>query len=383
MPDAKVAIVLRAIPHYRRRFYEILRDRLDSMNVELALIYGQVGKAGSLKRDTIDIEWGQRIRNRVFKIGGTELYWQPCLKLLEGVDLVITTQEAKLLVNYVLLLQNLLRIRKMAFWGHGRRHARGRANSLGSALKRATSVHVHWWFAYTQGSARTVEADGFPADRITVVQNAIDTRSLIASRDSVPPDVLARLRHELGVSSDNVGIFVGGMYGEKRLDFLLDACRLIKRRVEDFEMIFVGAGPDEDAVRRAAEQAGWIHKVEPQFDEARVPYFMLSKVVLMPGLVGLVILDSLALEVPLVTTDVPFHSPEIEYVDDGVNAVVVRDVNSVEAYASSVEHLLKDSDALESLRQGCRRTREAYTIEAMVDRFSEGVVRALEYPARA
>ena len=383
MSEAKVAIVVRAIPHYRRRFYAILRERLHSRNVELVVIYGQAGKAGSSKQDTIDISWGRRIRNRVFTIGGTELYWQPCLKLLDGVDLVIATQEAKLLVNYVFVLQNVLGIRKLALWGHGRSYQPGRVNPLGTALKMLTSRHVHWWFAYTQGSARTVEANGFPAERITVVQNAIDTRELIAARDAVRPEDLGRLRDELGVTSDNVGIFVGGMYAEKRLAFLLDACRLIKRHIDDFEMVFIGAGPEEDVVRRAAEGAAWIHKVKPVFDEAKVPYFMLSKVLLMPGLVGLVILDALAMEVPLVTTAVPYHSPEIEYARDGENAVIVRESESVEAYASSVEHLFRDPGALESLREGCRRTRDVYTIENMVDRFADGIVRALGHPAVA
>jgi glycosyltransferase involved in cell wall biosynthesis len=383
MPDMRVAVVLRAIPHYRRRFYDLLRERLDARDVELILIYGQVGKAGSPKRDTIDIPWARRIRNRVFTLGGTELYWQPCLKYLDDVDLVIATQEAKLLVNYVLVLQNVLGIRKVALWGHGRSYQSGRANPLGSALKRITSRHVHWWFAYTQGAARAAEMDGFPANRITVVQNAIDTRQLIAAREAVRPDTLQRMRDQLGISSENVGIFVGGMYAEKRLEYLLEACRVIKRHIDDFEMIFIGAGPEEDLVKRAAEGEPWIHRVGPVFDEAKIPYFMISKVLLMPGLVGLVILDSLAMEVPLVTTAVPYHSPEIEYARDGENAVIVRQVESVEAYASSVEHLLKDPDVLESLREGCRRTSGVYTIENMVDRFAEGVLRALADPAAA
>jgi len=383
MPDARVAIVVRAVPHYRRRFYNLLRERLNSRKVELVLIYGQVGRVRSSKRDTIDISWGRRIRNRVFTIGGTELYWQPCLRHLQGVDLVIATQEAKLLVNYLLVLQNALGVRKLALWGHGRSYQPGRANPLGGALKKLTARYVHWWFAYTQDSAMEVEAAGFPAERITVVQNAIDTRQLIASRDAVRPEDLGRLRQELGVSSANVGIFVGGMYAEKRLVFLLEACRRIRQNIPDFEMIFIGAGPEEGIIRRAAEEATWIHKVDPVFEEAKVPYFMLSKVLLMPGLVGLVVLDALAMEVPLVTTAVPYHSPEIEYARDGENAVIVGQADSVEAYASSVSRLLRDSAALESLREGCRRTRQAYTIENMVDRFAEGVIRSLAYPASA
>ena len=42
---------------------------------------------------------------------------------------------------------------------------------------------------------------------------------------------------------------------------------------------------------------------------------------LLPGAVGLGVLDSFAFDVPLVTVDLPYHGPEIDYVRDGENGV--------------------------------------------------------------
>ena len=41
------------------------------------------------------------------------------------------------------------------------------------------------------------------------------------------------------------------------------------------------------------------------------PYLYVSKLLLMPGLVGLSVMDSFVGTCPLVTTDVAVHSPEI------------------------------------------------------------------------
>jgi precorrin-6B methylase 2 len=59
----------------------------------------------------------------------------------------------------------------------------------------------------------------------------------------------------------------------------------IKNAVPDFEMIFVGGGPDEKRVKVAAEKYEWVHFPGPKIDEEKVPYFMLSRLFLMPGLV--------------------------------------------------------------------------------------------------
>ena len=98
----------------------------------------------------------------------------------------------------------------------------------------------------------------------------------------------------------------------------------------------------------------------------------------MPGLIGLGILDTFALETPLVTTDVPIHSPEIEYLQNGVNGIMVANSTDSTAYANAAIHLLENEDARLQLVNGCRSARNIYTVENMVERFAEGVLLALK-----
>jgi glycosyltransferase involved in cell wall biosynthesis len=374
----RVAVVYRSVPQYRRRFYELLRERLDALGIELVLIYGQPGPADAAKRDTVELQWAHKIRNRVVRIGSRELYWQPCLGLLRDVDLVIVEQASKLLVNYVLFMYQLAGARRLAFWGHGKNFQEHQASNAGEIVKRFMSRKVHWWFAYSGLSARIVTSMGYPANRITVVQNALDTRSLIEARLAADAQHLAAVRDEIGVEGTNVCIYAGSMYADKRLGFLLNACNLIRKDVPDFEMIFVGAGPDEDMIKEAAKEHKWIHYVGPRFGKEKVPYFMLSKLFLMPAAVGLAVLDAFALEVPLVTTDGRFHGPEIEYLLDGINGVLVRNADNPAAYAAAVTRLLQDDTWREGLVAGCRRDKNVYTIEEMVNRFANGVLEALK-----
>jgi L-malate glycosyltransferase len=167
------------------------------------------------------------------------------------------------------------------------------------------------------------------------------------------------------------------MYGEKRLDFLLAACQLIREQVPDFEMIFIGSGTQASLVQEKAEATSWIHYLGPKFDHEKIPYFAAAKVFLMPGLVGLAVLDCFALEVPLVTTQIPEHSPEIEYLQPGFNGLIVEEADDPRAFAEAVAGLMKDEAWRQELVRGCRISKERYTMEEMVERFSEGVKQAL------
>jgi glycosyltransferase involved in cell wall biosynthesis len=311
-------------------------------------------------------------------VGKRDLVWQPAWKYIKDADLIIVVQESKLLLNYFLLLLNFLGLKRMALWGHGKSFQPHRVTSLGERLKGFMTRHVSWWFAYTEESARAVADTGFPQEKITVVHNSIDTRGMAKLAQSLTQKDLNRAREAIGLKGFSNAIFAGGMYPDKRLEFLLQACEGIKRAVDDFEMIFIGAGPSAPVVRKEADRKPWIHYLGPRFGIELILYLTLSRVMLMPGLVGLSILDSFAIETPLVTTDVNYHSPEISYLRDGFNGIVVQDPESIEAYSAAVIRLLTEDDELERLRAGCRSSREMYTLEAMVENFRTGILRALD-----
>ena len=373
----KVVIIQRYITRYRKPFFDHLRERLAHANIELVLVHGLPTGSEAAKKDSTGMTWACRIDNRCIKIGSRKLYWQPCLKHFRDADLVIVEQASKLLLNYVLFVSQVFGIKKLCFWGHGKNYQEHSSSDIGEMIKRFMSRHVHCWFAYNDLSARIIRSLRYPEERITSVQNSIDTRHLVETRQNITQSQLRQVKRKIGIKGDNICLFTGGMYPEKRLDFLLEACEKIKHTVRDFEMIFIGAGPDDKRVKMAAEKFEWVHHLGTKFDQEKVPYFMMSKLFLMPGLVGLAVLDAFALETPLVTTDISYHSPEIDYLIDGVNGLVVQESNDPSIYANQVSNLLKNDKARERLIEGCRAAREKYTIEEMVERFAIGVSKAL------
>ncbi len=374
----KAVIVYRYIPHYRLEFYQLLRTMLLERGIALELVYGDPGPNDAVKKDSIEISWGIKINNKIWKIGNRELFWQPIFRHIKGADLVIVESASRLLVNYILIVRYKLGIQKFAYWGHGRNFQDISASRGGEWIKQLLSNQVHWWFAYNNYSVRVLQQRKFPLERITSVQNAIDTCYLTKALEQWTPQKLEIFSSELGIKSKNVAVFIGGIYHEKRISFLLESLILIRQEISDFEMIFIGSGSDVGLIQNAAAVHKWIHFVGPKFNIEKVPYFAISKLLLMPGLVGLGILDAFALETPLVTTNISYHSPEIDYLENGVNGIVVMDCEDPQPYARAVINLFKDESSRFRLVQACRVARENYTIEAMARRFSHGIERALE-----
>lgn len=369
MPSA--LIIQEHMPAFRVGFYEILREKLAAEGVRLDLIYAPNQRNTFV---TAEVDWA--IRVPILWIGG-KIGWQPVLRYCRGRDLVVVQQETKYLVNPVLQLWSKFGGPKVAYWGHGKNFQTSDTTSLEGRVKAWLSRRVDWWFAYNRLSGDAVRDLGFSNKQITEVMNAIDTTLIRKTMAETSPDSLRAHKARLGIESEHVAVYTGGLYKAKRIDFLIDSAVKIREQLADFHLIVIGHGPDAGLVEAAAASHPWIHAVGPKNDREKVPYWMISKLLLIPGLVGLVIVDALALGVPLVTTDYPFHSPEIDYLRSGQNGLLVHCGEDAKAYAHAVCALLKDEPTRLGLAETAKSDGGLYSFEAMATNFAEGVMRCL------
>lgn len=361
--------------HYRYPFHIALKEKLAAAGVEYIVVYSSPYGENIEKNDTVDIPWGVKVQSSVFLGGKLVLQWG-LLQALRS-DLIIVQQENRQLLNYACQLVAMLGLKKVAFFGHGRNFQSRRPNAFSQKWKRFWATKVTWWFGYTEETRRHITQLGFPENRVTVFNNSIDTKTMERQVAAISVDELDETRRAYHINTTNVGVYIGGLYSEKRLDFLVGAAQVIRRNVPDFELIVIGGGPDAIIVETAAAENPWIHYLGPKFGKEKAVLASLGKVFLMPGLVGLGVLDAFVYGTPLVTTAYPYHSPEIAYVADGVNGVIVDNPESVEDYASAVTKILIDESWRNSLVAGSRASLETYSVEEMARRFADGVLQAL------
>lgn len=378
----RVVAITHTVFHYRAPFHERVRRNLAVDSIDYVVIHGQPDRTEGKKGDTASLSFGKSIRNRYFYRGHQPLIWQPALAEALKSDLLVIIHENRLLINYPLQLLRRVMGLKVALFGHGRNFQSRDPEGKQERLKRWTALRADWWFGYTEETRRHLESLGFPSNCITVFNNAVDTSAVREAASGVTATRLAERRAELGLSKGPVGIFVGGLYEDKRLPFLIEAIDLIRKRVPDFQLIVVGGGVAFPDLERLASDRPWIKVVGPRFGTDKVELMRLACVFLMPGLLGLAVLDAGAAELPTITTDFPWHSPEIAYVEHDVNGLVVTGWEDPLAYADAVADLLEDKPRLAAMTAAASQLATRYTIEAMADRFAEGVRAALAVQPR-
>ena len=97
----------------------------------------------------------------------------------------------------------------------------------------------------------------------------------------------------------------------------------------------------------------------------------------MPGLLGLNVVDAFALGIPTLTTNIDWHSPEVDYLMDGVNGSVAPDSCTPKVFADCAVEILRDDERLARLQAGAERAGNELSVEDMADRFADGIVQAL------
>lgn len=377
-----VSIVNECITDYRVPVWNGLRASLAGHGVRLRLLHGRPHSTFARRGDTVRLDWAEEVRTREFRLAGKELLHLEVGDAMRSSDLVITNQEIRLLHNFGLLVGQVCGRGRVALMGHGRDRSKIGRFSLSEHVKIWMSRRVHWWFAYNDYTAREVQGFGFPADRITIFMNSTDTRGLRAARDGATAVELDALKRRVGLGSGPTAIFVGGLDEIKQIGYLIRGARRVRQLLPSFELMIVGAGSDRDRFQAETTAEPWIHWIPPQFGESKARHMLLADVYLIPAGVGLGIVDSFALGIPLVTTDRFWHGVEIDYLENGVNALMCLGSPEAEKYGEEVAALLQDRSRLSCLREGALQAGVKFSTEAMVENFTRGILQALDAPSR-
>lgn len=370
-----VLIIESQMKQYRIPFFARLHAALQSNNICLRVAYSAPGASEIMKGDNADLPATIGVKVKGYRLLGGKLLYQPLLRQIAEADLVIIDQASRHVLNPILLGLSQFKWKRVAFWGHGR-NRQGDSTSFPEKVKRHTVAWVDWWFAYTPGVREYVMGLGMPSERITTVNNSVDTSEFRRLLAEITGDEIRVAQDEFGTDGKSlIGLYCGGLYPDKHLDFLIEAAVRVQARVPEFRLLVLGGGPEFSKVATAAEKHPFIVALGPCFGRKKACCFRMASVFLMPGLVGLAILDAFTAGLPLITTDVPIHSPEIEYLEDGVNGfTVARDPG---AYANCIVRVLKDPGLLRTLSEGATRSATKYSLEAMVENFHAGILRCL------
>lgn len=357
----RVLILQHVLKNYRLALFEQMHRQLATQGVELQIAFAAPDDVEKTKQDNCErppAPFYSMIRTRQWRRFTWHVVAEP-----GRYDLIIVEQANRHLYNHFLMLRRLLfRRPQLALWGHGYDH-QSRGKSWRQNLKRYLMTHADWFFAYTEAVAEYVKNAGMAADNITTLNNSIDTGRLASQ--------VSAFREQTSFRGLPAILYCGALYQNKRLDLLLKSAQKLYQQGHIRKLIIVGAGPHQSCL----PEADWLDYRGPCFGEDKARAYAESSLVLNPGLTGLAILDAFAAGLPYVTCDVPVHSPEIAYLSDGNNGLLLEpDVNHI---VNGVAALLADTSKMQQLQQGALAAASQYSLEAMSAAFCSGIQQCL------
>ncbi len=286
---------------------------------------------------------------------GRRLLWQSGgIRTLVGARVVVLELNPRILTSWLVLIARRAAGRRTIAWGHAwsRQGEKAAAEPLRHAMRRLAHAIV----VYTDTQAVQLRRR-MPGKCIVAAPNALYERRMrsVPSKASLPRDV----------------VYCGRLIPAKKPMLLLDAfIAALHALPEEMRLVFVGGGPLDGELRRRVREADVDHRVDlvgPVTDrDALETVYARTLCTVSPGYAGLSLIQSLWFGVPvLVARDEP-HSPEIEAVEEGVNAVIV-DSDSIAALGDGIIRFARDREEWVSRRPAIAAACcERYSIERMV-----------------
>lgn len=281
-------------------------------------------------------------------------------------DCVLALNNTTNLTEYLcVLLCRIMNIR-FVWWTHAYDH-----KPIKNRLKRIIKNLYVLLFLKFSNSIITFSESGkkfliskhFNSENIYVAPNTLDTEKLKETKETIAKSFIkqAFIKQAFGniPSSSKFLLFSGRINHYKKVHNLINCLKILLEKQNNIHLIIIGEGHKKHEIVSQTEELGLTHNVHflgAMFDQEEVgQYFMLSDLFIIPGLVGLAIVHAFSYGKPLITENINYHSPEIQYLKDGQNGFLVGEDN-IREMANIILQLLNDDEMLLRLSKNALQT---------------------------
>ena len=347
--DKKLIIIQTAVPDYRKGFFKALRDNL-GYNFEL-----YSGSHYFEKSIQSDATIPHKKTKNTYLFNARFLIQFQVIKLIASDNLLVLELNPRIISNWILLIGRKILGKQTILWGHAwpRQGKNASTDSLRHLMRKLARAIV----VYTNKQQLELQ-EKMPGKIILAAPNALLNTSQMGAIAGNPKHL----------------IYVGRLSESKKALFLAKAfSKALNDLPKDIQLFIVGDGEEKKVLESFIIENNLSHRIHLLGhinDIARLrelysnSYFSVS-----PGYVGLSVTQSFGFGVPMIVSRDENHSPEIEAVLDGVNALFF-DTNSELSFRESLINVYSNIDLWTSRRDEiaafCAKN---YSVEAMAQVF--------------
>lgn len=342
----KLVLITNFASHYRSAIYQQI-DKVFGAD----FVFGD--KVGDIKPINYNI-----LAHQVTIVRNVPLwhgyYQKGVLKFLfKDYDTYLLTGEFRCLSTWVLMIcMKFFPQKKLYIWTHG---WLGKENTIKRIITKLFFGLADGIFVYNNRSRNLMVEGGISSQKIVTVYNSLDYEKQVVIRNKLRPSGI--YQKHFG-NKRPVIIFLGRLTKVKRLEWLIDALKLLRQREENYNLVLVGDGENRIFLEKRAEEKGiseFVWFCGACYDERKnAEYFYNADLCVSPGNAGLTAIHSLMYGCPVITNDDFNHQmPEFEAIQKGRTGDFFLN-DDIESLAKTITNWFRSSSSnRELLRQKC------------------------------
>jgi glycosyltransferase involved in cell wall biosynthesis len=352
--------IQRVIPRYREALFELLAEQCCDAGIKFDLYASQAEMGFAARGTEGDLPWTTKVPVIPVVKARTGVEWQhlPWRRVLDA-DVVVVPDNVRVLSNVAVICLRKLAGKPVITWGHGVNFQPRWSSGLFAKVRAFILSQASRHLVYTSACIEPMVSQGYDAERIYLSYNAIDASKAVGL-SSHHPDVIAfRNQHALGESP--CVVFLGSWYAGKRPERIVEFGNALRQQLPDARILVIGGG-DGLSVLRSVD-APWLTMLGPLHGRDKFVALSAAYCLAVTGIAGLNILDAMAVGLPVIAPKRSDHSPEIAFIEHGINGYITED--SMAEMAKQAAGLIADSDQLAALQNAARQTAAQLSIANM------------------
>lgn len=350
MPNSDIAFLTAVIPSYKVWIYHAL----DKHYAGRFIAVHSNEPAGTLPVDVRDTGLARdvRVRSTYVTIGGIELVWLHAVRwfIRARPGTLILQDGVRILSN--LAIHALARVlgTKVLYYGHASNRQAGSTRSRLAA--RVTEWIRHRYLeasdgviVYSESIRDDLRTRGLRAP-VFVAPNMIDTDEARRDLAQITQSNAAEFRREYGIGpGDRVLVTVSRLVPSKRLDDFVGAIKSMEgHKGPRVVGIVIGDGPERRRLEAAVGAASIVFLGHLERTDLRTA-LLAADFMYLPGPVGLAVVEAFCAGLPVICHEDEGHGPEVDYLRDTENCLIVRSPDRVAGAVKCIE-LLMANEAL-------------------------------------
>jgi glycosyltransferase involved in cell wall biosynthesis len=202
--------------------------------------------------------------------------------------------------------------------------------------------------------------------RRSIEKKIVDKRKAFFASNTIDVESIFSITDENDIKPEDNILFIGRIVPSKRIDILIEYFQEIKKSLKGCKLFIIGDGPELEKYNKLSKRIKDVYWLGGIVGEEVISrYAQISKIAFVPGHSGLSINHSFAYGKPYVTLERETHPPEIDYLVNGKNGLILS-LDDKENNIKKILRLLTDDTYYSEMSAAALETAKQLTLENWV-----------------